>query len=221
MLSSRRAFHSSISSPRPQHLRYANKCPNGFWYFRVKECGQCRAVVYCSRSCQRYDWETHRRQCARLASLREGPYITRFQPDSSLTRNTEKDPSSRASIIPGDIKSYYYAVILQWIYTLRDRFLYLSRIHHATLRPSITADGDWRAPSHAIHIDHEAKPIKATLVKIRNIEEEVTLHGKTGCMRELQGQAEMAGRVLVCATFWIGIQRHAIMDLTPNFEEDY
>ena len=30
---------------------------------RMKKCARCRTVYYCSASCQRKDWETHREEC--------------------------------------------------------------------------------------------------------------------------------------------------------------
>ncbi|KAI1270369.1 hypothetical protein F5Y18DRAFT_421861 [Xylariaceae sp. FL1019] len=34
-----------------------------------KKCSKCREILYCSRECQKSDWKTHKKDCARIANL--------------------------------------------------------------------------------------------------------------------------------------------------------
>ncbi|KAF7308054.1 hypothetical protein MKEN_01167700 [Mycena kentingensis (nom. inval.)] len=50
---------------------FNNKCPRGSTECRLKQCADCKEAWYCSKSCQKTDWEAiHRRACGRRASRR-------------------------------------------------------------------------------------------------------------------------------------------------------
>lgn len=46
------------------------KCGNGRSSCKLRKCSSCKVVRYCSRRCQKRAWNSHKRQCLKLKSMR-------------------------------------------------------------------------------------------------------------------------------------------------------
>ncbi|KAI0041943.1 hypothetical protein FA95DRAFT_1682874 [Auriscalpium vulgare] len=58
-----------------KHMAHCNSCEARFLKVDLKACGQCHAVLYCSKACQAAAWVTHKKTCAlrrRIASRELG-----------------------------------------------------------------------------------------------------------------------------------------------------
>jgi MYND finger len=51
------------SSRKEEHLELNIKCVCGKIDKKQKKCGNCKSVYYCSRECQKNDWNNHKHKC--------------------------------------------------------------------------------------------------------------------------------------------------------------
>ncbi|KAJ7675648.1 hypothetical protein DFH06DRAFT_1466479 [Mycena polygramma] len=64
-----------IKTSTKEKLRGCSWCAARVNYKKSKTCAACTMVMYCDRTCQRNHWQTHKRLCPSLASLK--PFLRR------------------------------------------------------------------------------------------------------------------------------------------------
>ena len=77
---------------------------------KLLRCGKCAAAYYCSTACQRFDWQSHKRDCANELENKAKHEATRGTFTSEVENKAKHETTPGTSTIPVETKMILYGL---------------------------------------------------------------------------------------------------------------